>query len=78
MGKYKRFTKGSLEILAWNGIALAPVVKTRSLQGWISDFAIADIDEDGVDELLVSVNGRAKLLVNLQKQTSNIISYELD
>jgi len=78
LGMVKRFSKGSLEILSWNGISLAPAFKTRSVQGWISDFAIADIDGDSIDELIVSVVGRAKLLLNLSEVTSNIISYKLE
>ena len=78
VGRYKRFSKGNLEILAWNGIALAPVLKTRSVEGWISDFAIADIDNDGVDELVVSVVGRSKILIDVKAKTSNIISYKLN
>jgi TolB-like protein len=77
-GSYKRFTKGSLEILSWNGIALAPVAKTRSVQGWISDFAIADMDGDGRNELVVSVVGRSKFFIGAKGQTSNIISYQLE
>jgi len=76
-GSYKRFTKGSLEILSWNGIALAPMAKTRSVQGWISDMAIADMDGDGKDELLVSVVGKSKIIIGAKGQTSNIISYKL-
>ena len=78
LGKYKRFTKGSLEILSWDGISLAPAFKTKSVQGWISDFVIADIDGDSIDELIVSVVGKSKLLINVADQTSNIISYKLE
>jgi len=77
-GRYKRFTQGSLEILSWNGISLAPVAKTRSVQGWISDFAIADIDGDGKDELMVSVVGKAKIFEGSKGQPSSIISYKLE
>jgi len=78
LGRYKQFTKGDLEILTWNGIALAPVSTTRSVQGWISDFAIADIDGDDVDELIVSVVGPKNRLSILSKdQSSSIISYKL-
>ena len=77
-GRYKRFTQGSLEILAWNGIALAPVAKTRSVQGWISDFAIADMDGDGKDELVVSVVGKSKIFIGTKGQSSSIISYKLE
>ncbi|MCK5695005.1 MAG: hypothetical protein KAH62_00090 [Desulfobacula sp.] len=78
LGRYKRFKKGSLEILSWNGIALAPVSKTRSVQGWISDFAIADIDGDGKDELVVCVVGKSKFLTGAKGVSSNIISYKLE
>ncbi|MFH2061080.1 MAG: FG-GAP-like repeat-containing protein [Pseudomonadota bacterium] len=78
LGRYKRFSQGHIETLLWDGIALSPVFKTQSIQGWISDFAIADIDRDGTAELLVSVVSRTKLLTGTRGQTSNIISYKLD
>ena len=77
-GRYKRFTRGNLEILSWNGISLASVFKIRPVQGWISDFVIADIDSDGVDVLVISIVGKTKLLINTKKQLSNIISYKLE
>ena len=78
LGRYKRFTKGNLEILSWNGIALASVFKTQPSQGWISDFSIIDIDGDGVDDLVVSVVDKAKFAIGLGGKTSNIISYRLE
>ena len=78
LGRYKRFTEGNLEILSWNGIALAPVFKTQSVQGWISDFIIADIDGNGVNELVVSVVDKTKNAVWAGKRSSNIISYPLE
>lgn len=77
-GRYKRFTKGSLEILSWDGISLSQVSKTRSAPGWISDFALADIDGDGKDELVVCVVGKSKFSFGKTRQTSNIISYKLE
>jgi TolB-like protein len=77
-GRYKRFTKGSLEILSWNGMAIAPVAKTRTVQGWISDFSIADIDGDGRDELMVCVVPKSKIFTGKNRFSSNIISYKLE
>nr|WP_321399698.1 FG-GAP-like repeat-containing protein [uncultured Desulfobacter sp.] len=77
LGRIKRFKEGRVEIMSWNGIALAPVFQTVPLQGWVSDFDIADIDNDGVDELVISVVTRSKVAILAKDQTSNIISYKL-
>jgi len=76
-GRYKRFTKGNLEILSWDGIALAPVFRIPPVQGWVSAFAIADFNSDGSDELIVSIVGGTKVLGIKKQQISNIISYKL-
>lgn len=78
LGRYKRFKEGWLQILSWNGIALAPVFQTNALQGWISDFAISDFDGDGKKELIVSVVTRSKTMILSKDKSSNIISYELE
>jgi TolB-like protein len=78
IGRYKRFKNGNIQVLSWNGIALAPVFTTSDLQGWISDFAIADINGDGKDELIVSVVTQTKLAILARDKASNIISYELN
>lgn len=77
MGRYKRFKSGSIQVLSWNGIALAPIFATSDLQGWISDFAIADINGDGKEELIVSVVTQTKLAILAKDKASSIISYEL-
>ena len=77
LGRYKRFKDAHIEILAWNGIAMAPVFQTSTVQGWISDFTIVDMDGDGADELIVSVVSQSKLSVFSKPSVSNIISYKL-
>ncbi len=77
IGQIKRFKDGRVEIMSWNGIALAPVFQTVPLQGWVSDFDIADIDNDGIEELVISVVTRSKIAILTQDKTSNIISYKL-
>jgi hypothetical protein len=78
VGVYKRFKDGAIHVLSWNGIALAPIFQTRALQGWISDFAMADIDADGKEELIVSVVTQTKLAILSKDKTASIISYDLD
>ncbi|WDP85697.1 MAG: hypothetical protein HUN05_11625 [Desulfobacter sp.] len=76
-GQYKRFTEGHIEVMKWNGMALAPVFQTMPVQGWISDFAFADLDGDGEEEMVVSVVSRSKLAILAKDKSSNIISYKL-
>jgi TolB-like protein len=77
LGRYKRFKDAHIEMLAWNGIAMAPVFQTASVQGWISDYAITDMDGDGVNELIVSVVSQSKRSFLSKPSASNIISYKL-
>jgi len=77
IGRIKRFKEGRVEIMSWNGIALAPVFQTVPLQGWVSDFNIADIDNDGIEEMVISVVTRSKIAILANDKTSNIISYKL-
>ena len=77
IGRIKRFKEGHVEIMSWNGIALAPIFQTVPLQGWVSDFDIADIDNDGIEELVISVVTRSKIALLAKDKTSNIISYKL-
>ena len=74
-GKLKRLTEGNLEALSWNGIGLSSVWKTRPVQGWISDFVVADMDKSGVSRIWVSVVKKSKLLSS-GSDKSNIISYQ--
>ena len=76
-GRYKKFKEGRIDIMAWNGISMAPVFQTTPVQGWISDFDIADLDGDGEDELIVSAVTRTKLAILAKDKSSNIISYKL-
>jgi TolB-like protein len=78
LGRYKRFKNGTIQVMAWNGIALAPLFKTHELQGWISDFAVADLNQDGRNELVVSVVTQTQLEILGKDKASSIISYELE
>jgi len=78
LGRIKRFKEGRVEVMSWNGIALAPVFQTAPLQGWVSDFSIADIDNDGIEELVISVVTRSKIAILAKDKASNIISYKIN
>jgi len=73
---FRRFNKSYLVSLSWDGIGLASVWKTRSISGRVSDFAIGDFDDDGVQELVASVVIKEGDIV-MTKARSTIIAYDL-
>jgi hypothetical protein len=49
------FKRGALQTLSWNGSVLLPQWKTVDFQNYISDFALADLDNDGLLEIVFAV-----------------------
>lgn len=49
------FNKGRIQCLAWDGTGLFTRWKTHEFKGHISDYILADIDGDGLDEIVFSV-----------------------
>jgi len=46
------FKSGYFECLSWDNVGLSPKWKTRKFSGYISDYTLGDIDNDGKDELV--------------------------
>ncbi|MDQ1330207.1 MAG: hypothetical protein QG578_470 [Thermodesulfobacteriota bacterium] len=46
------FNSGYFECLSWDNVGLSPIWKTRKFSGYISDYTLGDIDNDGKDELV--------------------------
>ncbi len=74
--QFRVFNKTELHILSWDGIGLGPIWKTRSISGYIRDFAVGDFDGDGTKELvaaLVSEEGR----IAFTEAKSAIIAFDI-
>ena len=41
--------------LIWDDTTLTPNWKTREINGYISDFQVKDVDNDGEEELVIAV-----------------------
>ncbi len=50
---FRDFPYGEIHSLYWDGVGLSLIWKTRRMKGSIVDYAVADIDNDGVQELCV-------------------------
>ncbi len=74
--RLRHYSSCEIVNLSWDGIGLSENWRTRKIQSYVSDFAIADFDNDGEDELVAVVvmqKGTSLLL----KAKSAIISYDL-
>jgi TolB-like protein len=53
--KVRKFNNGMIYDLVWDETTLIPNWKTREIKGYISDFQVKDVDNDGDEELVVAV-----------------------
>jgi len=75
--QFRKFTKTHIESLSWNGLGLFTNWKTPETSGYISDFAIGDIDNDGADEIVASVILKDGAIIGTSPK-STLIMYELN
>ncbi|MFO7666234.1 MAG: VCBS repeat-containing protein, partial [Desulfobacterales bacterium] len=52
LSRIRLFKSGYFESLSWDNVGLSPKWKTRKFSGYISDYTLGDIDNDGKDELV--------------------------
>ena len=74
--RYRRFKKSRLVALNWNGFALTDRWQTASQAGYLGDFALADADNDGKDELVMAVKFQHAGLTDVAR--SSVVVYELE
>jgi hypothetical protein len=73
--RVRSFDSGEIYDLAWEEGTLATNWKTKEIDGYISDFQIKDVDNDGEEELVVAVIDLGG--VTTRKGTSKILFYKL-
>ncbi|MDP2646937.1 MAG: CsgG/HfaB family protein [Desulfobacterales bacterium] len=76
LDRYRQFNKTQFEALSWNGQNLQANWNTREMSGYISDYAIGDLDNDGrMDLVAANVSGRESLLA---KGKSALLYFDLE
>jgi TolB-like protein len=73
--RVRSFDSGEIYDLAWEENTLTTNWKTKEIEGYISDFQIKDVDNDGEEELVVAVIDLGG--VTTRKGTSKILFYKL-
>ncbi len=76
LSRFRSFSKGQFVGLTWDGAGLAETWKTRMLSGRIADFAVGDIDGDGMRDLVAILVAKEGRIVGM-KPKMNIIVYPL-
>jgi TolB-like protein len=71
----KLFTSSEIVDLEWTGIGFSEAWKSKKINGYISDIQLKDIDNDGKDELVLSLLVTSSAAMSPK---SVIVSYTLD
>lgn len=72
--RLRMFKSGHIECLGWESLGLYPKWTTRQISGYISDYVVGDMDNDGRNELVFSVVAKTSSV--LGKAKSFIVSQE--
>jgi TolB-like protein len=73
--RIRMYDGGAINDLVWDERTLIHNWKTREIEGYISDFQVKDVDNDGEEELIVAVVDLGQILT--RKGTSTILFYKL-
>ncbi|NDV23036.1 FG-GAP-like repeat-containing protein [Desulfovibrio sp. JC022] len=74
---YKNFSQGEIHAEYWDGVGLNLAWKTRRIKGTVTSYGVADIDNDGADELYCILNTYPGSL-GVKYRKTLIMAYELN
>ncbi|WP_419778380.1 VCBS repeat-containing protein [Maridesulfovibrio sp.] len=74
---YKTFSQGEIHSEYWDGVGLNLAWKTRRIKGTVTGFGVADVDNDGDDELYCLLNTYPGAL-GVKFRKTLIMAYELN
>jgi len=75
LSRFRSYKSGHIECLSWDALGLHPKWKTREVSGYISDYAVADFDNDGSLELVFAVDPDMNPFANA-KAKSYLVSWK--
>jgi TolB-like protein len=74
---YRDYPQGEIHSLYWDGVGMSLQWKTARIKGTITDYGLADMDNDGVMDLVTSINSHTGMAGTAQKKAM-VVAYPLD
>ncbi len=75
--KFRHFSQGEVHSLFWDGVGMSLAWKTRRIKGTVVDLAVADLKNDGSQQLVVCVNSYTGA-VGASAEKTVVIAYDLN
>jgi hypothetical protein len=76
MQRWRKYKESRLLSMNWNGFAMEENWRTASQQGYLGDFAFADADNDGKNEVVMAVKFKHKGYIT--RPRAAVVLYDLD
>jgi hypothetical protein len=70
--RIKSFKEGRIDCFSYDNIGVQPKWQTRNIAGYISDYVVGDLNNDGLNEIVLSAVAKSKSIMS--KGESNIIT----
>ncbi|WP_243544199.1 FG-GAP repeat domain-containing protein [Pseudodesulfovibrio tunisiensis] len=75
--RFRYFSQGEVHSMYWDGVGMNLAWKTRRIKGMVADIAVADLNNDGNDQLCVLVNTFPGAL-SFTKRKTVVLAYDLN
>ncbi|MDM7988007.1 MAG: VCBS repeat-containing protein [Smithella sp.] len=72
---FKLFTSCEIYNLQWDGMGMAENWRTKKINGYVADYCLKDVDNDGQPEIVLALNLNVGVSI---KEKSVIVIYELE
>ncbi len=74
---YRDYPQGEIHSLYWDGVGMSLEWKTARIKGTVTDYCLADLDNDGVRDLVVSINSHTGMVGTARKKAM-LMAYPLN